>query len=98
MSSVSLGYSTSLSLDFGEKQVRTWFISALNPGIVVLPSTAPVMRAVLSPSCVFAMPLTCSYRYSAVSEKAVKIRTFLLPGLIGFSTFSRITRSSSLSL
>lgn len=42
MSVLSFGYSTSLSLDFGEKQASTWFMSALNFGMVVLPSTEPV--------------------------------------------------------
>ena len=62
MSAVSLGYSTSLSLDFGEKAASTWFMSALNFGMVVCPSTEPVTKAVFSPSSFFAITLIFSYR------------------------------------
>ena len=64
----------SRSLDFGEKNVRI----LLNPDvkflIVHLPSEFPVTMAVLSPSFSLIRSARFSYKYSAVSAKAVNIR------------------------
>ena len=68
------GINTSLPFEIGEKQVNTLLSVALNPLIVVLPSILPVITAVSNPCLFFTKALTCSYRYSAVSEKAEKMR------------------------
>ena len=57
----------------------------------------PVMTAVLSPYLSFIYMLTWSYRYSAVSENAENMSTFLLFGLMGFVIFSSNRRRSSCS-
>ena len=91
------GIRTSRSLESGEKQVSTLLSVALKPLIVVRPSIDPVMTAVSSPYFCFTNVLTLSKRYSAVSENAEKISTFLLPALIGCSIFSDSSWNSSCS-
>ena len=61
-SSVLPGMRTALPFDRGEKQVRTVFKSALRRGIVVRPSTEPVISAVSRPNSFFANALTLAYR------------------------------------
>ena len=64
MSSSSLlpGNNTDLPLETGEKQVSTVFRSARSFGIVVLPSTVPVISAVSSLKISFANLLTFAKR------------------------------------
>ena len=92
---LSPGISSSLSFDIGEKQVRTVFKSDLNLGQVVRPSTLPVIMAVFRPNFSFTKGPTLLYRYSAVSENAVKMIIFSFPGLIGAVILLLITRKSS---
>ena len=70
---------------------------ALNPLIVVRPSIEPVMTAVFSHISALQTYSHCQKRYSAVSENAEKISTFLLPTLIGCSIFSDSSLNSSCS-
>lgn len=88
---LSPGISSSLSFDIGEKQVRTVFKSDLNLGQVVRPSTLPVIMAVFRPNFSFTNGPTLLYRYSAVSENAVKMIIFSFPGLIGAVNCSKAT-------
>ena len=97
--SVSLpGISTSRPLEIGEKHVSTLFNVALKPLTVVRPSMVPVITAVFKPYFFLMYVLTLSYRYSAVSENAENINTFLLSGLIGCSIFSDISCNNSCNL
>ena len=88
------GISTSRSLETGEKQVSTLFSVARNPLIVVRPLIVPVITAVFRPYLSLIYLLTWSYRYSAVSENAENMSTFLLSGLMGFVILSSNRRSS----
>ncbi len=83
-SEVLFGISRALSLEIGENRVSTSFIAARCPFIVVLPSTLPVIIAVSSPNFDLTNAPTFVYRYSAVSEKAEKIRILWFPLFIGF--------------
>ena len=58
ISSVLPGIKIFLSLDTGEKQVSTVFKSARNLGMVILPSTVPVISAVFKLYLFFTYTLT----------------------------------------
>ena len=70
----------------------------MNFGTVLRPSTEPVTSAVCSPKLRSIYAPTCSYRYCAVSENAVKISTLRLSLFSGSRCFSARVCSSVCSL
>ena len=85
-------------MEIGEKSVRMVFMSGFLPGRVVCSSPVPEIIAVCIWCFVLTYPLMFSYRYFAVSVKAVKTMTLRLPGFIGLATFLSMSFFSSCSL
>ena len=91
----------SLSLETGENKVSTLLKSSFSrcgKRKVLRASTSPVTRAVFSPCPSFICGARQSYRYSAVSEKAVKMMTFLLSPLMGWANLYRKSAINCCSL
>ena len=78
-------------MERGENAVRIVARSLRRLGSVDLLRPVPVRMAVSNPSFSCAHGASCSYRYWAVSAKAVNTITLRFPVLIGFFTFFSIS-------